>query len=109
MPRTEDPGRCRRWQEIDVVGPRSVMSAIAVAALAGSAVGLLAATMSRLYNSTYYALSDTRTPLKFALIRVALTLALGYTGAIVAPPRCSTAALAYCAGGGDAGAGFLSM
>jgi putative peptidoglycan lipid II flippase len=56
------------------------------AILAGSAVGLLAATMSRLYNSTYYALSDTCTPLKFALIRVALTLVLGYTGAIVLPP-----------------------
>jgi putative peptidoglycan lipid II flippase len=54
--------------------------------LAGSAVGMLAATMSRLYNSTYYALSDTRTPLRFALVRVALTLLLGYTCAIVLPP-----------------------
>jgi putative peptidoglycan lipid II flippase len=55
--------------------------------LAGSAVGMLAATMSRLYNSTYYALSDTRTPLRFALIRVALTLVLGYLFAIVLPPH----------------------
>lgn len=54
--------------------------------LAGSAVGMLAATMSRLYNSSYYALSDTRTPLRFALIRVALTLMLGYLSAIVLPP-----------------------
>jgi putative peptidoglycan lipid II flippase len=54
--------------------------------LAGSAVGMLAATMSRLYNSTYYALSDTRTPLRYALIRVALTLTLGYVAAIVLPP-----------------------
>lgn len=54
--------------------------------LAGSAVGLLAATMSRLYNSTYYALSDTRTPLKYALIRVGLTLVLGYICAIDLPP-----------------------
>lgn len=54
--------------------------------LAGSAIGMLAATMSRLYNSSYYALSDTRTPLRFALIRVALTLALGYLSAIMLPP-----------------------
>ena len=31
--------------------------------LAGSAVGLLASTLGRLYSSTYYALRDTRTPL----------------------------------------------
>jgi len=54
--------------------------------LAGSAVGLLAATMGRLYNSSFYALSDTRTPLKFALIRVTLTLILGYLFAIQLPP-----------------------
>jgi putative peptidoglycan lipid II flippase len=54
--------------------------------LAGSTVGLLASTMSRLYNSTFYALSDTRTPLRFALIRVGLTLVLGYLCAIVLPP-----------------------
>ena len=55
--------------------------------LAGSAVGMLAATMSRLYNSTYYALSDTRTPLRFALVRVSLTLVLGYLAAILLPPE----------------------
>ncbi|MBV8773141.1 MAG: murein biosynthesis integral membrane protein MurJ [Deltaproteobacteria bacterium] len=59
--------------------------------LAGSAVGMLAATMSRLYNSTYYALSDTRTPLRFALVRVALTLLLGYLAAIVLPPQLGVA------------------
>ena len=46
--------------------------------LAGSAVGLLAGTMGRLYSSAYYALKDTRTPLRFALIRVTLTTVLGY-------------------------------
>lgn len=56
------------------------------AILAGSAVGLLAATMSRLYNSTFYALYDTRTPLRWALVRVGLTLVLGYLCAIVLPP-----------------------
>ena len=54
--------------------------------IAGSAVGLLAATMSRLYNSTYYALWDTRTPLRYALVRVGLTLILGYFSALILPP-----------------------
>jgi putative peptidoglycan lipid II flippase len=45
--------------------------------LAGSAVGLVASTVGRLYSSAYYALRDTRTPLLFAVIRVALTTALG--------------------------------
>lgn len=48
------------------------------AIVAGSAVGLLASTMGRLYASTYYALRDTRTPLRFAVLRVALTIMLGY-------------------------------
>ena len=50
--------------------------------LAGSAVGLLASTLGRLYSSTYYALRDTRTPLNYAIIRVALTTVLGYAFAI---------------------------
>lgn len=53
--------------------------------LAGSAVGLLASTSGRLYSSTYYALHDTRTPLKFACIRVALTSLLGYLFAVPLP------------------------
>jgi putative peptidoglycan lipid II flippase len=53
--------------------------------LAGSAVGLLASTLGRLYSSTYYALRDTRTPLRYAVIRVALTIALGYLSAILLP------------------------
>ena len=47
------------------------------AILAGAAIGLLPSTLGRLYASTYYALHDTRTPLRFALIRVALSLLLG--------------------------------
>jgi len=54
--------------------------------LAGSAVGLLASTLGRLYSSTYYALRDTRTPLRFALVRVTLTTVLGYACAIWLPP-----------------------
>jgi putative peptidoglycan lipid II flippase len=53
--------------------------------LAGSAIGLLASTMGRLYASTYYALHDTRTPLRFAMIRVVLTVVLGYLFAIPLP------------------------
>jgi putative peptidoglycan lipid II flippase len=53
--------------------------------LAGSAVGLMASTLGRLYSSTYYALRDTRTPLRYALIRVALTTVLGYVFAFYVP------------------------
>lgn len=53
--------------------------------LAGSAVGLLASTSGRLYSSAFYALRDTRTPLKFAMIRVALTVALGWFCALPLP------------------------
>jgi putative peptidoglycan lipid II flippase len=53
--------------------------------LAGSAVGLLASTLGRLYSSTYYALRDTKTPLRYAIVRVALTTILGYLFAIPLP------------------------
>ena len=55
------------------------------AVVAGSAVGLLASTLGRLYSSTYYALRDTRTPLRFAIIRVVLTTGLGYLCALPLP------------------------
>ncbi len=54
--------------------------------LAGSGVGLLASTQGRLYSSAFYALKDTRTPLRFALIRIALTIVLGYLCALRLPP-----------------------
>jgi putative peptidoglycan lipid II flippase len=53
--------------------------------LAGSAVGLLASTLGRLYSSSYYALRDTRTPLRFAIVRVVLTTVLGYLFALPLP------------------------
>src|SRR3712207_582512 len=56
------------------------------AILAGSSLGLLATTLARLYSSTYYALRDTRTPLRFALVHVAIATGLGYVAAIVLPP-----------------------
>jgi putative peptidoglycan lipid II flippase len=72
--------------------------------IAGSSVGLLASTLGRLYSSTYYALRDTRTPLRFAVIRVALTTALGYLCALPLPrwigidPRWGAAGLTASAG-----------
>lgn len=72
--------------------------------LAGSAVGLLASTLGRLYSSTYYALQDTRTPLLYAIVRVALTSGLGYLLAIPLPhwlginPKLGAAGLTASAG-----------
>jgi len=53
--------------------------------LAGATVGLLASTLGRLYSSTYYALRDTWTPLKFAVVRVILTTILGLLCAFPLP------------------------
>ena len=47
--------------------------------LAGSSVGLLATCLGRLYSSAFYALYDTKTPLRFAVVRVLLTTALGFS------------------------------
>jgi putative peptidoglycan lipid II flippase len=72
--------------------------------LAGSAVGLLASTLGRLYASTFYALRDTRTPLRFAAARVTLTVGLGYLFAFHLPgllglaPRWGAAGLTVSAG-----------
>ena len=51
--------------------------------LGGYTVGLLASTQGRLCSTTFYALGDSRTPLKYACIRVAIA-AIG--GIIVALP-----------------------
>ena len=72
--------------------------------LAGSTIGLLASTWGRLYSSTFYALRDTRTPLRFALVRVVLTTALGYLAALKLPgwlgvdPKVGVAGLTASAG-----------
>jgi putative peptidoglycan lipid II flippase len=55
------------------------------AILAGSAVGLVASALGRLYSSTFYALRDTRTPLRFAVARVVLTGLLGWFFAFPLP------------------------
>jgi putative peptidoglycan lipid II flippase len=54
--------------------------------LIGSTIGLLAVTLGRLYSSAFYALRDTRTPLRYAMLRVALTGGLGYVFAIPLRP-----------------------
>jgi putative peptidoglycan lipid II flippase len=54
--------------------------------LACSGVGLFASTQGRLFSSAFYALKDTRTPLRFAIVRVTLTTVLGYLCAIPLPP-----------------------
>jgi len=74
------------------------------AILAGSTVGLLASTLGRLYSSGFYALRDTRTPLRFAIVRVLLTTILGYLSAYPLPrllgiePRWGVAGLTISAG-----------
>jgi putative peptidoglycan lipid II flippase len=55
------------------------------ALLVGSGVGLVASTSGRLCSSAFYALHDTRTPLRFAIVRVILTLVLGYLSAFPLP------------------------
>ena len=72
--------------------------------LAGSTVGLLASTLGRLYASGYYAMRDTRTPLRFAVVRMVLTTILGYLSALPLPrllgiePRWGVAGLTISAG-----------
>ncbi len=46
--------------------------------LIGYATGLVASTGTRLFSSTFFALRDTRTPAKFAAIRVATAAVLGF-------------------------------
>ena len=53
--------------------------------LAGASIGLLASTMGRLYSSTFYALGDTRTPLRFAVVRVSIATVLGAGAALYGP------------------------
>jgi putative peptidoglycan lipid II flippase len=50
--------------------------------LAGSAIGLSAGTQGRLLGSAFYALGDPRPPLRAALVRVAITAALGWAFAL---------------------------
>jgi putative peptidoglycan lipid II flippase len=54
--------------------------------LAGYSIGLLASTATRLYSSALYALNDTRTPARIAMLRVATSAVLGGTLMILLEP-----------------------
>lgn len=86
-------------------GPRDVRYVWLI--LIGSTVGLLASTMARLYSSTFYALRDTRTPLRYAVLRVALTAGLGvFCGLYL--PKLLEVDLRFGAAGLTASAGVAS-
>ena len=53
--------------------------------LAGASLGLLASTLARLYSSAFFALQDSRTPMRFAMVRVVVGMALAYVLGIRAP------------------------
>lgn len=55
--------------------------------LIGSGAALFAQTSGRLYSSAFYALKDTRTPLKFAALRVTVGVVLGYYAVRVLPAQ----------------------
>src|SRR6185437_9127852 len=53
--------------------------------LAGSSIGLVASTQSRLYGVAFYALGDPKRPLHFATVRLVIAGALGYFCALILP------------------------
>jgi len=53
--------------------------------LAAASLGLLATALARLYSSAFYALHDTKSPLRIAIIRVSVAAALGYLMAMYLP------------------------
>jgi putative peptidoglycan lipid II flippase len=53
--------------------------------LAAASLGLLATSLARLYSSVFYALHDTKSPLRFALVRVVLAGTVGYLMAMHLP------------------------
>jgi len=68
--------------------------------LAAASVGLLASALGRLYSSAFFALHDTKTPLRFSLVRVTLAAIIGFPFAVYGPralgiaPQWGAAALA---------------
>jgi putative peptidoglycan lipid II flippase len=53
--------------------------------LMGAAVGLVSSAVGRLYSSAFYALKDPGTPLRFAVLRVALTAGLTWATGLYLP------------------------
>lgn len=87
--------------------------------LIGSTIGLVVATLGRLYSSTYYALGDTRTPMRFAIARVLFGGVLAYSFAFPLRPMVAAAfesiglrspggAVAFGAAGITAASGFAA-
>lgn len=69
--------------------------------LIGYSVGLIASTGTRLFSSAYFALEDTKTPAKYAAVRVVLAAALG-AGLMVAGGN-------FTVGGNPLGAAGLAL
>jgi putative peptidoglycan lipid II flippase len=69
--------------------------------LAAASIGLLATALGRLYSSAFFAMHNTRTPLRIALLRLALASAMGFPLALYGPralgiaPQWGAAALAF--------------
>ncbi|MBK9321682.1 MAG: murein biosynthesis integral membrane protein MurJ [Bdellovibrionaceae bacterium] len=53
--------------------------------LSGATIGLLPSTLGRLYSSAFFSLRDTRTPLRFAIVRVLCATGFGILGAFYFP------------------------
>ena len=74
------------------------------AILGGFSIGLLAATQARLYSSTFYALRDTGTPFRIAIVRVlagtslAALLAFGAVRWLKVEPKWGVVGLALASG-----------
>ena len=78
-------GMCSRRRSFNRGSSRPRTATTSGASWPGSSLGLLAATMARLYSSAFYALQDTRTPFRFAATRVAVGTVLGAAGALLLP------------------------
>lgn len=61
------------------------------AILAAASIALLPATRGRLISSAFYALRDTKTPLRFSFVRVILSILLGLFAAVKLPDLLGTA------------------
>lgn len=68
--------------------------------LAAASIGLLASALGRLYSSAFFALHDTKTPLRYSLVRLTLAAIVGFPFALYGPrllglePQWGAAALA---------------
>jgi putative peptidoglycan lipid II flippase len=70
--------------------------------LAAYSLGLVASTSTRLYASAFYALNDTRTPARIALIRVSVSTVLGAALMLIGERFALRAPFAIVANTGDA-------